>query len=131
MAVSKGSAPAPTALIVEDDDELRLCLTMLLQDEGYATLEAANLTQARSHLAATTPSVVVLDLMLNGENGRDLLIELAARADAPPTVIVSASRQAAEIAAEFAVALVQKPFDLDTLAAELCRARSDGRSPKR
>lgn len=56
-------------LIVEDDDSSRYGLRSLLESEGYAIVEAANLEQADERLRADAPDVVVLDITLPDGDG--------------------------------------------------------------
>jgi two-component system response regulator AtoC len=62
-----------SVLIVEDDADFRASVVTLVGREGYATLEAGSLTQAREQLDSTTPNVVLLDLVLPDGDGLELL----------------------------------------------------------
>ncbi|MDZ5603959.1 response regulator transcription factor [Pseudomonas sp. RP23018S] len=67
-----------TLLVVDDDDEIRELLCDYLKDAGYQVLAAANGEQMRAHLAAQPVRLVVLDLMLPGEDGLSLCRQLQA-----------------------------------------------------
>jgi hypothetical protein len=71
----------------------------------------------------------VLDVMLGPDHARDLLADFAASADAPPTLLVSAARDAAALAATYGISLVAKPFDLEHFLDEVSRVRREGRRP--
>lgn len=77
---SLGSAPAftprSTVLVVDDDDEIRELLADYLSDAGYHVLEAADGQQMWAHLRKSVPQLVVLDLMLPGEDGLSLCRQL-------------------------------------------------------
>jgi DNA-binding NtrC family response regulator len=121
-----------SVLVVEDDVTINETLCAILEVEGYRATCVTNLAQARRALAAATPSVILLDLMLNDdESGETLLEELADREGAPPVVIFSASPYAQSLAARFLVDLVAKPFDIDDLLEALARAIADRRVPTR
>jgi len=62
-----------SVLIVEDDEDFRASLVSLVGREGYATLEAGALGQAREQLASATPNLVLLDLVLPDGDGLELL----------------------------------------------------------
>jgi DNA-binding response OmpR family regulator len=105
----------PWLLIVEDERDIREALTSLLSIEGYDVRAVEDLRGARDAMISSVPRWLVLDLMLGCDSGETLLAELADRPDAPPTVLLSASPRAREIAHRYHVQMVPKPFDLDVL----------------
>ncbi len=81
------SIPA-SALIIDDENHIRIYLKMLLKKFGVAkTYEASNIALAREQLAAFKPELVTLDLNMPGGNGLDFLREIRAH-DADTYVIV-------------------------------------------
>lgn len=62
-------ATGPRVLVVEDDDNLRLPLADVLEDEGFVVDAVANGTDALSAAAASAPDVVILDIMLPDIDG--------------------------------------------------------------
>ena len=60
---------APNILVVDDDAEIRQLVGQVLTREGYRVSEARDTGQARSLLADRSVSLIVLDLMLPGEDG--------------------------------------------------------------
>jgi two-component system OmpR family response regulator len=77
-------------LIVDDDAEIRTSLTAYLQGFGWQVDAAADGSAMRRVLAATTVDVIVLDLMLPGEDGLALLRWLSKQADSPPVLMLTA-----------------------------------------
>ncbi|MBA6119093.1 response regulator transcription factor [Pseudomonas sp. NC26] len=67
-----------TLLVVDDDDEIRELLCDYLTDAGYTVLAAADGDGMREQLAAHKVELVVLDLMLPGEDGLSLCRQLQA-----------------------------------------------------
>ncbi|MFJ2984057.1 MULTISPECIES: response regulator [unclassified Pseudomonas] len=67
-----------TLLVVDDDDEIRELLCDYLTDAGYTVLAAADGEQMRAQLAGHKVELVVLDLMLPGEDGLSLCRQLQA-----------------------------------------------------
>ena len=67
-----------TLLVVDDDDEIRELLCDYLTDAGYTVLAAADGEGMREQLAASKVDLVVLDLMLPGEDGLSLCRQLQA-----------------------------------------------------
>lgn len=70
-------------LVVDDDAELRTLLETYLGEQGYAVASAANGEAMRRALAAGEYQLVVLDLMLPGEDGLALCRELRSRSRIP------------------------------------------------
>lgn len=62
-----------TVLIVDDDPETVKIFDYLLQKQGYTSLVATTVDEALAHIERVTPDVVLLDLMLPGRNGTELL----------------------------------------------------------
>lgn len=65
-------------LIVDDDPELRELLRGYLGGNGFAVEVAADGAAMRQRIAAAAPDLVILDLMLPGEDGLTLCRELRA-----------------------------------------------------
>jgi DNA-binding response OmpR family regulator len=77
-------------LVIEDQKKLLQSLQRGLQEEGYEVLGAA--TGEEGYFLATTeePDALVLDLMLPGRGGLEILHELRARGFAKPVLILTA-----------------------------------------
>ncbi|MEN5305040.1 response regulator transcription factor [Pseudomonas sp. TWI628] len=67
-----------TLLVVDDDDEIRELLCDYLTDAGYTVLAAADGEGMREQLATSKVDLVVLDVMLPGEDGLSLCRQLQA-----------------------------------------------------
>lgn len=79
----------PRLLIVDDDRDLREDLKQYLTIEGYDVTEAENASAARRALHAEEPDLILLDIMMPGEDGISLCRSLA-RSKPIPTIFVSA-----------------------------------------
>ncbi len=111
--------PSRTILICEDEPALRELIRVSLGG-GFGFLEADDGMAALELARAHHPDVVVLDLMLPGLSGLDVLAELRAEEDggATPVVVISAWGDARDQAfAAGADRFVLKPFDPDDLRA--------------
>lgn len=110
-------------LIVEDESRIRDFLTRAFEAEGFHVTAASHGTDGLRHALAGEHDLMVLDLMLPGQGGLEVLGEI--RRDQPdlPVLILSARSDLATRLRGFelgAVDYVAKPFSLDEL---LARAR--------
>lgn len=76
-------------LIVEDEDNLRKMLTSYLAAEGFSTVEARDGLQALELWQQAKPDLVVLDIMLPGKSGLDVLKDIRA-VDNTPVIMLTA-----------------------------------------
>ncbi|ANM29959.1 ArsR family transcriptional regulator [Acidobacteria bacterium Mor1] len=81
-----------TLLVVEDEQDILTLLEHLLQTEGFDVLTATCGEQAVEILDQTRPDLVLLDLMLPGLSGLEILKRVKAMEGAPPRVILLTAR---------------------------------------
>ena len=109
-------------LIVEDDNDINHMLSDLLGGQGYRTASAFSGTEALLYIEKEAPSAVILDLMLPGMTGEELLARIKGL-DTAISVIVSSARDDVRTRVELLRAgaddYVVKPFDTDELLARL------------
>lgn len=70
-------------LIVDDDRDIRDLLSEYLQKQGYRVSVAADGRAMRTVMSRSAPDLIVLDLMLPGEDGLVLCREIRAQSDLP------------------------------------------------
>ena len=58
-------------LIIDDDPDVRTVMDILLKKQGYEVETASRKEEALVKLAEFKPSVVLLDVLLSGSDGRD------------------------------------------------------------
>ncbi|HEY7725072.1 MAG TPA: sigma-54 dependent transcriptional regulator [Anaeromyxobacteraceae bacterium] len=106
-------------LIVDDEPSVRFVLARTCERAGVSWGEAGSAEEARRELARAgrgAYGLVLLDVRLPGDDGMKLLSEIAAGADAPFVVMMTAEdtmRAAVEAMKRGAADYVGKPFDLD------------------
>jgi CheY-like chemotaxis protein len=111
------SAPARcTVLVVDDDDEIRVALAEVLEDEGYRVELAEN---GRDALALIDPErpprVIILDMMMPVMDGWSVLAALRADANLaniPVVVVTAAGRRVGNLPVAH---VLPKPVILDRL----------------
>jgi len=105
-----------TVLVVDDEPVLRVLMPEILQDEGYAVIDAADGQSMLELLQGVHPDLVLMDVMMPGVDGREAYQVLRSRADLPnlPVVMMSAAVQPGRLDPSIA-AFLRKPFDLTEL----------------
>ena len=82
--------PQKTILIVDDEDHLRLSLSLILQKENYRVETAANAEAALDCLQWREYDLMFLDLNLPGMSGIDLLVQIHKQAPHMSVLILTA-----------------------------------------
>lgn len=121
------STPAMRILIVEDDPDILLVLSAMLEDAGYAVTTAEAGDALLELHDGDLPDLIVLDMLLSGHDGRDLVSQLKARvATAHIPILMLSAHPAAEVGAYEAGAddFLAKPFEMDVLLAKVARQLS-------
>jgi len=110
-------------LVVDDEAGVRESLRMLLKAECEVST-APDVESALRVLGATPPDLILLDLVMPGRSGMDLLQELEERGLRVPVVVLTATATvttAVEAMKRGAADFVTKPFELDTLRIKVRR----------
>jgi two-component system, OmpR family, response regulator MtrA len=76
-------------LFIEDDDQIRLALTMALEDEGYKVYEAPDGASGLAAFSEHEPELVLLDLRLPDMSGFDVCRALRASSIVPIIIITA------------------------------------------
>ena len=118
-------APARRVLVVDDEENLRHMLQLMLRKEGYDTVGASNVDSALAELEAASFDIVLTDLRMPGRNGMELVDEIRRRRLACTLVVMTAygSRDVAiEALKRGAYDYLSKPFDSEELILLLRKA---------
>jgi PAS domain S-box-containing protein len=112
-----------TVLVIEDDSSVRLIISNVLQDLGYACLEASDGQAALPILMSNSPlDLLITDVGLPGMNGRQIAeIARQHRPDLKILFVTGYAEHATGHAPFLArgMEMVTKPFALDTLALKI------------
>jgi two-component system phosphate regulon response regulator OmpR len=115
MAVAPVTLPddAPHLLVVDDDRRIRDLLSRYLSSEGYRVTTADNAAEARAKLAGLSFDLLILDVMMPGENGFDLVKSIRATSSVPILMLSARAEKENRISGlEFgADDYVAKPFE--------------------
>jgi DNA-binding response OmpR family regulator len=106
-------------LMVEDESDVLANNKEFLEREGYATISATTLSEARKKLSCA-PDLILLDVMLPDGLGFDFAAEIRAKTSAP--IIYLTSRDENESVVKGLAGgddYIVKPYDLNVLVARI------------
>ena len=110
-------------LLVDDEPDILLMLQINLELEGHEVVLAGNGEEALARIADSAPDLVLLDVMMPVLDGWGVLERMAGGdGPRPPVIMISAKSQPTDARHAYrlgADGYVTKPFDLETLTAEV------------
>ncbi|MDD5308948.1 MAG: sigma-54 dependent transcriptional regulator [Deltaproteobacteria bacterium] len=112
-------------LIVEDDDDMRVACTYVLTHHGYSVEHASNGTDAIDLLGGRAFDLVLLDVMMPGPNGLEILSWLRSESPDTPAIITTGYAtldMAVEAMRTGAADFLAKPFTPDEIIRSVERA---------
>jgi two-component system nitrogen regulation response regulator NtrX len=114
-------------LIVDDEQDIRDLVSGVLEDEGYAARSAADADAALEAIRDRRPSLVLLDVWLQGSrlDGLELLDEIKARDPSIPVLVISGHGNldtAVAAVRKGAADFIEKPFEAERLLLLVSRA---------
>jgi len=119
-------------LVVDDEADIRELVSGVLEDEGYAVRTAADSNSALEAIEERRPSMVLLDVWLQGSrlDGLQLLQEVKRRDSTLPVLMISGHGNldtAVAAVREGAVDFIEKPFEAERLLYLVDRATETDR----
>ena len=109
-------------LIIDDDPDVRTVMNVLMKKNGFEVETASRREDALEKLNRFHPSVILLDVLLSGYDGRDLCKEIksSVRLKNIPVIMFSAHPGASENFSSYgADAFITKPVNTDALISEV------------
>jgi two-component system NtrC family response regulator len=124
--------PHGAILLVDDEEKIVKTLGRALRAEGHDVVEAHRAEEARELLGRRTFDLLIVDNVMPGMTGLELIRRLAADGDADrPQIVMMTAHASIEGAVEAmklgALDYLQKPFEVDELLAVVRRAIEDQR----
>lgn len=111
-------------LVVDDDEDILEFLKVILVDEGYLVVTTDKDDYLKSLQDDTLPDLILLDLLLSGKDGRQIVKYLKEheRTKHIPVIMFSAHPSARETTMQAgADDFVAKPFEIDLLLKTIAR----------
>jgi DNA-binding response OmpR family regulator len=111
----------PRILVVDDDAPTRTLLRRLLSMEGYVIDEAPDGPSAIEHLSHVPADLLLLDVMMPGQDGLDLLAQVRRTSDVPVILLTAKADEGDRVVGLRSGAddYVVKPFSTAELAARI------------
>ncbi|MGE7156232.1 response regulator [Methylorubrum rhodesianum] len=130
---SQPTAPAPYALVVDDDAMIRMNVVDILTDAGFRTFEAETGDKAIPLLEREQECIVLLfsDVQMPGaRNGFALARETAERWPHISIVIASGNHKPGPSDMPEGACFIAKPFSAETVHAHIQEILPDGQKPE-
>src|ERR1700744_3319416 len=107
-------------LIVDDEADIRMLIAGILQDEGYQTRDATNSKEALARIRQRQPSLVILDIWLQGSelDGIEILKVIRREAPSVPVLMIIGHGTIETAVAAIKIGaydFIEKPFKADRL----------------
>jgi excisionase family DNA binding protein len=107
-----GGGGGPLVLVVDDDPRIREYVRVNLEMEGYLVREAAGADEALQAIDDQAPELVLLDVVMPGVDGWQMLQRMQERHGSIPVIMFSGQVDAAgDAEARGASGFIGKPFD--------------------
>lgn len=121
MAIDEPMAEIPHLLLVDDERSIREPLAKYLEKQGFRVTQAGDAEAARTRLAAYAIDLVILDIMMPGEDGLSLTRHIRESGDLPVILLTARSEETDRIVGLEMGAddYVVKPFSPRELAARV------------
>lgn len=107
-----------TIFVIDDDQIILDGIHSILDEQGYNVVSVTEGKQLKDKLKKDKPDLILLDYLLEGENGVSIAKELKSNKDTKdvPLILVSGSSTTKELATKAgAVDFIEKPFGIQTL----------------
>lgn len=105
-------------LIIDDDEGVLGALSAILEMEGYIVETSVNSHFLDHHDKESTPNLILLDYLVSGENGKEILEKIKKHRSLSkvPIIMLSAYPNVEqELLESGADDFIAKPFDMDNL----------------
>ncbi|MED3572561.1 response regulator transcription factor [Cytobacillus praedii] len=108
-------------LVVEDDNDISQLLCSIIKRSGYFPQPAFSGTEAMIYLERQEWDMILLDLMLPGMSGEEILANISEQSSVPVLIISAKLEQQTKIEALRTGAddYITKPFDIEEVAARI------------
>jgi DNA-binding response OmpR family regulator len=110
------SIKVPQVLLVDDDKFYLHFISQFIQNHGFNVISLTSKQELSHQLSLHIPNVIILDVILNGENGRDICKEIKTQYKDIPIILISADPELLKDHQRWkADDVMEKPFEMKSL----------------
>jgi FixJ family two-component response regulator len=123
--VSSRSSPETIVAVIEDDAAARRALTRMIRAQGFRVASFSSAEELLHALPETRPQCLVIDVILPGMSGPDLIDRLRADHNMLPSIFVTGRIDAPQMLRRRGmgdIPCLQKPFEPSLLVQAVSRA---------
>lgn len=108
--------------VIDDDEGILEGFKAILESEGYAVTTSIDADQLKTTPKKDLPDLIILDVLLSGQDGRDICVDLKKMKDTREIPIIMSSAQPGiektlkKIGAQD---FLSKPFDMEDLLSKI------------
>ena len=109
-------------LVIEDEQDINNLICDILKEKNYNVTPAFSGTEGKLWLSQGQYHMILLDLMLPGMSGEELIKEIRTKNNTVPIIVISAkidSKTKIEVLKLGADDFISKPFDIDEMLARV------------
>jgi len=108
-------------LVIEDESDILEILRSFLTSQGYEVITTTSGTEGLRQFTEVEPDLVLLDVILPGKNGWEVLKEIRTQSDIPVIMLTALGRVDDKVKglSQGADDYIQKPFDLEEMKARI------------
>jgi DNA-binding response OmpR family regulator len=107
-------------LIVENNEDLRAFIKLLFEMNGFEVRSATTGIEVNVLLNTFAPDLILLDVMLHGENGRDICKKIKQTHQEIYIILISANKKSLVNYEECnADDVIEKPFNIDDILSKV------------
>ena len=111
-------------LLVDDNKDLLLIMQIILKGQGYDVVQACCVEEATQKIKVHRPSLVMMDVFIKEEDGREFCSQVKRNADTSNTKVIMMSGIESDNDLLYVVGaddFIQKPFDYNELLEKVQR----------
>lgn len=117
-------------MVVDDDTDILTSVSLYLSQFGYDVVTAKSGGEALRLAQLDTPDVMLVDLIMPGMSGAELMVRLRETGVHVPVIVITADTDAArKLRAGSRQAILVKPFNFADMREAVERAAGNGRPP--
>ncbi|MBD2517829.1 response regulator [Nostoc sp. FACHB-973] len=106
----------PRVLIADDEESSRVCLTIVLEDEGWEITQARDGKEALEKVLKSQPNLLILDYQMPELTGAEVYQHLQLHRIKLAVVLISSYTELEKLASSLGIAyFLHKPFDIPKL----------------